>query len=63
MPADDVRVVLQRRSRRRWVRERSRILRVRKGKFKMKLKPRSRGKYRLVVQAGPVKRRRSLRIL
>jgi hypothetical protein len=38
------------------------VLRVREGKFKMKLKPRSRGKYRLVVQVGRVKRRRSLRI-
>jgi hypothetical protein len=61
-PADYVRVVLQRRGRRRWLRERHRVLRVRKGKFKMKLKPRSRGKYRLVVQVGRVKRRRSLRI-
>jgi len=61
-PADTVRVVLQRRGRRRWVRERSRVLRVRKGNFKVKLRPRSRGRYRLVVQAGRVKRRRSLRI-
>jgi hypothetical protein len=62
-PADTVRVVLQRRGRRRYVRERSRVLRVRKGKFKMKLRPRSRGRYRVVVQAGRVKRRRKLRIL
>jgi N-acetylmuramoyl-L-alanine amidase len=61
-PADAVRVVLQRRGRRRWVRERSRELRVRNGNFKMKLRPRSRGKYRLVVQAGRVKRRRKLRV-
>jgi hypothetical protein len=61
-PAETVRVVLQRRGRRRWVRERNRVLRVRKGKFKMKLRPRSRGKYRLVVQVGRVKRRRNLRI-
>jgi hypothetical protein len=38
------------------------VLRVRKGKFKMELRPRSRGKYRLVVQVGRVKRRRKLRI-
>jgi hypothetical protein len=61
-PADYVRITLQRRARRRWVRERRRLLRVRKGTFKMKLKPRYRGKYRLTVQAGRVKRRRGIRI-
>jgi hypothetical protein len=61
-PADYVRVTLQRRRRRRWIRERGRELRVRKGTFKMKVKPRHRGRYRLQVQAGRVKRRRSIRI-
>jgi hypothetical protein len=61
-PADTVKVVLYRRRRRRWIRERRRVLRVRKGKFKMKLKPRHTGRYRVVVQVGRVKRRRTLTI-
>jgi hypothetical protein len=62
-PADYVRVTLQRRRRRRWVRERGRVLRVREGAFRMKLKPRYRGRYRLNVQAGRVKRRRPIRVI
>ncbi|HET8759328.1 MAG TPA: peptidoglycan recognition protein, partial [Solirubrobacteraceae bacterium] len=61
-PAETVRVLLKRRGRHRWIRERSRVLRVRNGKYKMKLKPRHRGKYRLIVKVGRVKRRRTLRI-
>jgi N-acetylmuramoyl-L-alanine amidase-like protein len=61
-PADTVRVTLYRKRRRRWIRERTRVLRVRKGKFKMKLKPRYRSRYRVVVKVGPVRRRRTLTI-
>jgi N-acetylmuramoyl-L-alanine amidase-like protein len=62
-PADTVRILVQRRVRRRWVRERTRELRVRGGAFHMRLRPRGRGRYRLTIQVGRVKRRRYLRVL
>jgi hypothetical protein len=62
-PADTVRVMLHRRVRRRWVRERNRTLRVRKGAFRVRLRPRARGRYRLTVQVGRVKRRRTIRVV
>jgi hypothetical protein len=62
-PAERVRLTLERRSGRRWVRERRRSLAVRDGAFSIRLRPRSRGKYRLTVQVGSVKRRRLLRVV
>ena len=41
-PATHVRLTLSRRSRRRWVRERRRLLRVRNGTYRVRLRPRSR---------------------
>jgi hypothetical protein len=61
-PAEQVRLVLERRSGRRWIRERNRLLRVRDGAFRAKLRPRRRAKYRVRVQVGGVKRRRLLSV-
>jgi hypothetical protein len=63
VPADTVTVRLYRRVGRRWIRERQRTLRVRNGTYRMRLRPRNRGRYRLTVHTGPVKRVRSLRVL
>jgi hypothetical protein len=62
-PAETVKLTLQRRSRRRWVKERSRKLKVRNGSYKVRLRPRTRGKYRVVVQVGRVRRHRQLKVL
>ncbi len=61
-PATHVRLTLSRRSRRRWVRERRRLLRVRNGTYRVRLRPRSRTKYRVTVQVGGIKRNRPLRV-
>jgi hypothetical protein len=61
-PATHVRLVLERRSRRRWIPERRRLLRVRAGAYQARLKPRSRGKYRVTVEVGSVERHRTLRV-
>ena len=42
--------------------ERSRKLKVRNGSYKVRLRPRTRGKYRVVVQVGRVKRHRQLKV-
>jgi hypothetical protein len=62
VPADTVRLTLDRRVRHHWLRERNRVLVVRKGAFKVRLRPRARGRYRLMVQKGRVKRRRAMRV-
>jgi hypothetical protein len=62
-PADRVRVVLERRWRRRWVRERRRLLRVHNGAYRVRLRPLARGKYRITARVGSVRRRRMLRVL
>jgi hypothetical protein len=62
-PATHVRLVLERRSRRRWVAERRRLLRVGDGAYQARLKPRSRGKYRVTVQVGGIQRHRMLRVI
>jgi hypothetical protein len=62
-PADTVKLTLERRYRRRWVKERTRALKVTGGKYKIRLRPRTRGKYRVTVQVGPVKRHRQLKVL
>jgi hypothetical protein len=62
VPTDTVRLTLDRWFRRRWRRERLRTLRVRNGGFKVRLRPRSRGRYRVMVQKGRIKRRRYFRV-
>jgi hypothetical protein len=61
-PATRVQLTLDRRVRRRWVRERRRLLRVRSGSYHVRLRPRSRTKYRVTVQVGGIKRNRPLRV-
>jgi hypothetical protein len=62
-PATRVQLTLDRRVRRRWVRERRRLLRVRNGSYHVRLRPRSHTKYRVTVQVGGIKRSRPLRVL
>jgi hypothetical protein len=54
--------MLDLRSRRRWRRQRTRLLRVRSGVYNAYVRPRGRGKYRVTVQVGSIKRRRTLRV-
>jgi hypothetical protein len=61
-PADTVQLTLDRRVGRHWKRTRNRELRVRDGAFRVRIRPHARGRYRLVVQKGRVKRRRALRV-
>jgi N-acetylmuramoyl-L-alanine amidase len=61
-PATHVRLMLDVRSRRRWVRSRTRLIRVRRGAYNTWMRPRGRGKYRVTVQVGGIKRRRTLRV-
>jgi hypothetical protein len=61
-PATQVRLMLDVRSRRRWVRARTRLVRVRRGAYNAWVRPRGRGKYRVTVQVGGIKRRRSLKV-
>jgi hypothetical protein len=61
-PATNVRLTLDLRSRRRWRRYRTRLLRVRRGFYNAYVRPRARGKYRVTVQVGSIKRRRTLRV-
>jgi hypothetical protein len=63
VPADSVKLTLQRRSRRRWVTTRRRVLQVRNDAYKVRMRPRVRGKYRVNVQVGRVKRHRQLKVL
>jgi hypothetical protein len=62
-PAESVRLTLQHRSRRRWVTTRRRVLPVRNDAYRVRLRPRLRGKYRVTVQVGRVKRHRQLKVL
>ena len=62
-PAERVRLTLERRSGRRWLRVRRRSLRVVDRAFAMRVRPRSSGKYRVTVQVGSVRRRRLLRVV
>ena len=61
-PATHVRLTLDLRSRRRWRRHRTRLLRVRRGFYNAYVRPHARGKYRVTVQVGSIKRRRTLRV-
>jgi hypothetical protein len=61
-PATRIRLMLDLRRRRRWVRSRTRMLRVRRGAYRAFVRPRGRGKYRVTVQVGGIKRRRTLRV-
>lgn len=62
-PAERVTLTLQRRVGRRWVRERRRRPRVSNGTYSVRLRPRSRAKYRVTVRAGGIYRRRFLRVV
>jgi hypothetical protein len=61
-PATHVRVSLQRRSRRRWLSGRRRLIRVREGVYRVRLRPRGRGKYRISSQVGRIVRRRTIKV-
>jgi hypothetical protein len=61
-PATKVRLMLDVRSRRRWVRSRTRLVRVRRGAYNAVVRPRGRGKYRVTVQVGGIKRHRTLKV-
>ena len=61
-PATHVRLMLDVRSRRRWVRARTRLIRVRQGAYRTWVRPRGRGKYRVTVQVGGIRRHRSLKV-
>jgi N-acetylmuramoyl-L-alanine amidase len=63
VPADTVKLTLERRWQRRWIKTRTRTLKLRNGTYKARLRPRTRGKYRVTVQVGRVKRHRQLKIL
>ena len=61
-PASQVRRMLDVRSRRRWLRSRTRLVRVRRGAYDTVVRPRGRGKYRVTVQVGGIKRHRTLKV-
>ena len=61
-PATHVRLTLQRRSRRRWLTSRRRLIRVREGTYRAFVRPRSAGSYRVSVQVGRIVRRRAIRV-
>jgi hypothetical protein len=61
-PSQRVKLLLHRRVGRRWKRERKRKLRAVDGAFGVRLRPRRRGRYRVTVKAGGVRRRRHLRV-
>jgi hypothetical protein len=62
-PATHVRLTLQVRSRRRWLSQRRRLVRVRSGLYRTTVRPRGRGKYRISLQVGRIVRRRTIRVL
>jgi hypothetical protein len=61
-PATKVRLMLDVRRRRRWLRTRTRLVRVRRGAYNTVVRPRGRGKYRVTVQVGGIKRHRTLKV-
>jgi hypothetical protein len=61
-PAQSVRLTLQRRGRRRWYREQRRVLPVADDAYTLRLRPHRRGRYRVIAQAGRVKRYRRLSV-
>jgi uncharacterized protein with LGFP repeats len=62
-PATHVRLSVHVRSRRRWLRQGRRLVRVRSGLYRTTVRPRGRGKFRISVQVGRIVRRRTLRVL
>ena len=62
-PATRVRLTLQRRSRRRWLTARRRLIRVRGGSYRAFVRPRAHGKYRISAQVGRIVRRRTIKVL
>jgi hypothetical protein len=61
-PAQLVQLVLERRSGRRWITERSRTIPVTDGAYGVRLRVRRRGVHRITVISGTTKRRRRLRV-
>ncbi len=61
-PATHVRLTVERRIGRRWVRRRRKLLKVRGGAYSARLRIGGRGKPRVSVQVGSVIRRRTLRV-
>jgi hypothetical protein len=61
-PATRVRLMLDVRSRRRWVRTRTRLVRVRRGAYNAYVRPGGRGRYRVSVQVGGIRRNRTLNV-
>ena len=62
-PATHVRITLQRRSRRRWLTERRRVVAVRDGVYRVRLRPLARGRYRISSRVGRIVRRRAIRVV
>jgi hypothetical protein len=62
-PATHVRLTVHVRSRRRWLRQSRRLVRVRSGLYRTTVRPRGRGKFRISVQVGRIVRRRTLSVL
>jgi hypothetical protein len=63
VPAEQVKFTFQRRVRRHWVTKRRRVLPVADDHYKVRIRPRVRGKYRVNVWVGRVKRHRQLKVL
>jgi hypothetical protein len=61
-PATHVQLTVERRVGRRWVRKRRRLIKVRNGKYSLRIRAGARGKLRISVQVGAVVRRRTLRV-
>ena len=61
-PATHVRLTLQRRSGRRWLTSRRRLIRVRESTYRAFVRPRGRGKYRVSAQVGRIVRRRTITV-
>jgi hypothetical protein len=61
-PATHVRLTLQRRSRRRWLSGRRRLIPVREGVYRAQVRPGGRGKYRITTQVGRIVRRRTIKV-
>ena len=61
-PATHVRLTVQRRGRRRWVRHRRRLVRVRSGLYRARVRPPRSGKYRITAKVGRIKRRRTIKV-
>ena len=61
-PATHVRLTVQRRRPRRWLRHRRRLVRVRSGLYRARFRPPRSGKYRITTKVGRIKRRRTIKV-